>query len=55
VSRPTARTCSRRDGLVVGRCGGKLHALTLVAGVGKMRTRLWCERCNRPASDKREP
>lgn len=43
--------CRSRVGLVAGTCGGKLYAMTLVAGVGKMRRRLWCEKCGLPGSD----
>lgn len=46
--------CSRRDGLLVGVCGGKLHALTLWAGGNTFRRRLWCEVCRKPASDKQD-
>jgi hypothetical protein len=50
---PTIATCRSREGLAVGVCGGKLSTLTLTAGT-HLRQRLYCTKCGRPATARKE-
>lgn len=47
-------SCRNREGLAFGVCGGRLAPLTLWSGGQTFRKRLYCTKCGKVASDRRD-